>query len=130
MNNDNKFLDLLIQLRESNFNLNQEEIEKINIDFREFMVSYGSATPDNIQASNLLSIKQCQGLSNYNALQLCLTNHHIAVSDLLYRVESLDIPASISEIYPNLSQDEWNAVFRIAVLILTLFEGKSNNKNT
>ncbi len=49
-------------------------------------------------------------------------NKSIYVRDILNRMEELPIPSEIAEAYPELDEEEWSAIMRIALMIVTVFE--------
>lgn len=119
MDNKKDFINFLFGLTE----LKNGDAELLTESFRKMIVIYGSDTPDNLKSSELLSIKNNIGIGDtYNALKICLRRLDISVVDIMYEMEGSEIPDSIKEKYPELSHEEWTAVFRIVVLLLGLFE--------
>jgi hypothetical protein len=121
--NKKNFLEVLEKISIIDSKIKPKDLEMITTEFRNAMISYGSATPDNIDASEKLSIKSFRGIGcDYDSVGICLAKDNISIGDILYAVEGSEIPDFIKEKYPNLSYQEWVAIFRVVVLILGIFE--------
>ncbi len=88
---------------------------------REALLALGSETPDNLAAvarveAGLLIDEEAPGLG------LRLTASGLALSTVLNMLESSQMPADLAESLPQLTQSDYAAVLRVAVLVLSAFE--------
>jgi len=84
--------------------------------FSKCFLDYSSETPDNLACIENLTLTERDSL-----LGLSLKSGE-SVSDILNSAEGDSIPQQVQDVYPNLTQVQWDAVLRLSTIILTLFE--------
>jgi hypothetical protein len=99
-------------------------LEGLNTRLRETFLAMGSETPDNLDCMRHLEVgpitdgtslaRPCWGLR--------LAGTGEALSEVMNCAEGMDVPATVLERYPTVSQSEWDALFRFATMILSAFE--------
>jgi hypothetical protein len=99
-----------------------DDLGKVNEELRDAFLSYFSETPDNVDTAKYLALGQYE--EDHGAAQgLVLEGYNQPISTILWSAfgES-EVPKSVAEIYPSLTQEEWNQVIRIAQIVVSLFE--------
>lgn len=92
---------------------------------KKVLLDFGSETPDNLSAVKLVDVgafKYTQ-LEQNGGLRLAITQ--TALTDVLNALEGAPIPAQLKEAMPTLTQAEFDAVLRVAVLTLAAFENQA-----
>ncbi|MEZ6134657.1 MAG: hypothetical protein R3C53_07085 [Pirellulaceae bacterium] len=91
-------------------------------EFRAALLLYASESDDNKDCAQRLEIGRI--LSNYGRTDfgLKLQRTDIGISSVLCCAEGCPIPEQVSEIYPELTQAQWEACQRLATLVLSAFE--------
>jgi hypothetical protein len=89
---------------------------------RHELLWYGSATPDNREAARRLSVGEAENWGAHH-LGVTLASSGALASDVLNAAEGCPMPEGIAEWYPNLRQEDWDAVLRLATLTLLTLEG-------
>lgn len=86
-------------------------------------LEFGSATPDNQAAYDLIEFGTAENSDNPYVVSFGfkLKDKAIFVTDLLNELESLPMPESIKEKYVDLTEDEWQALMRVATMINNAF---------
>ncbi|MEV6711485.1 hypothetical protein AB0M48_05495 [Lentzea sp. NPDC051208] len=85
--------------------------------FKRALVEFGSETPDNLNSIEQLELDPARSA-------LVLRRHGIPISDLLHAAEDSDVPPSVREAFPLVTQAEWDAAMRLVTLILIALEPK------
>lgn len=89
-------------------------------------LAYGSETEDNLTAVARVGVSSVPMFGDRIVVGPALKEHAVLVSDVLNRAEESEIPEAVREGYPELSQTDWQAVMRLATLILTSFESSTS----
>jgi len=84
--------------------------------FSKCFLDYGSDTTDNLACIDRLTLGESDG-----SFSLILKSGEL-VSDILNTAEGCNIPQQVQDSYPNLTQEQWDAVLRLSTIVLTLFE--------
>lgn len=87
-------------------------------------LAFGSETDDNMNCFRHVEYGRvdngvCGPKRTYG---LKVKGKKILVADVIYLVENLKIPNEVGERYPDLTEDEWSAITRMATMILLAFE--------
>ncbi|HEY4024211.1 MAG TPA: hypothetical protein VGM75_36385 [Pseudonocardiaceae bacterium] len=90
---------------------------------RRELLWFGSSTPDNRDAAERLAVGEVRRWGG-RKLGITLARTGSLVSDVLNQAEGCPIPDSLAEAYPDLVQEEWDAVLRLAALVLLALEGE------
>ncbi|QDU79260.1 hypothetical protein Pla110_09660 [Polystyrenella longa] len=103
---------------------------------REALLLIGSHTEDNINASLQIEYgpylnkdhpdSESSGCTWYD---IKLKNSGIALVDILYELENMNIPDGIQQVYPQLTQNEWEASMRVSLLVLSMCGAIVSNSN-
>jgi len=112
MNLQKNLLQSLIAISE-----NSASSDKLLDKFSENFLNYASETPDNLDCLEQLKIVDGKFFG------LGLKSGEL-ISDILHIAEGSDIPPQVKKSYPNLSQNQWDAVLRLAMVILMIFEAE------
>jgi uncharacterized protein (DUF433 family) len=96
----------------------REENPRIDQEFKEALLSFGSATEDNTRCVEHVKV----GGSSNSGRGFSLRGSDIAVSDILHTVEGEPIPKVVVERFPGVTQEDWDAVLRLSTLLFILFE--------
>lgn len=115
--NRQQFLRTLIQ-----GNTDRQDPETKDQEFVCALMRFGSDTDDNAQCVDRVGIGCFQDAAGKWRIGPKLRNAEISVADLLNRVEGMPIPPQLTEEYPSVSQEDWDAVLRLAVLTLVACE--------
>lgn len=83
--------------------------------FKRALLDFGSETPDNLNCAEQLELDPSRSA-------LVLRKHGIPISDLLNVAEDSDVPPSVREAFPLVTQAEWDAAMRLVTLILIALE--------
>ena len=90
-------------------------------EFRKKLLLLGSETPDNIRATENLDIDFVEFNKAVFEIGLVTAKSRYLISDVLHRCEGIPIPKKIKKSFPELTQDEWDACFRVVTLAFTGF---------
>ena len=115
-----RFASLLCELAQSDDNSRQAKGRELMQAFLEF----GSATDDNMNCYSHIEYGSvppgaCNPKETYG---LKLKGKDILISDVVHLLEGLDLPDRIKKDFPNITENEWAAVTRMATMILIAFE--------
>ena len=84
------------------------------------MLEYGSETPSNLEAAELVFVamhEEQPGVAPQPEITVDREGK-IAVSDILYYAQGVRIPDELAECLPGVTQEQWDAAMRFAVLAL------------
>lgn len=89
--------------------------------FREALLLFGSETDDNKDCAERLEIGTIPSNIGYTKFGLKLRDTDMGIGNILWHAEGCPIPEQVSEIYPELTQSQWEACQRVVTLLLNLF---------
>ena len=92
--------------------------------FREAFLAYGSETPDNVRAADLVSVKKFNRKCDFIFGGLALSKLGQSLSAILNQAEGCKIPKQVLAAYPEMKQAEWDATLRLATMALSVFESE------
>jgi hypothetical protein len=98
------------------------DIKALEAELASTWLAYGSETEDNMSAVARVGVRSVPMFGDRIIVGPTLKEPAVLVSDVLNRAEEADIPEAVREGFPELSQADWQAVMRLATLILTAFE--------
>lgn len=114
-----RFLDAMIAVSGPDAGTDQERAKKLAFE----LFWFASYTPDNRSAAERLGVHEVRRWgARYRAIAVARTGW--LISDVLNYAEGGAIPEKVLEAYPELTQQEWDAVVRLATLALVAFEGE------
>jgi len=90
--------------------------------FRESFSAYGSRTDDNLEAIDRTDVGRLRDSRPAFVAGLRNSRTGYSISAILNTLEGDPIPDSIRSAMPELTQEDYDAALRIAVLCLTTFE--------
>jgi len=111
--NEDKFLSEFIRLRKR-----KERLPLVNKIFKEALFSYGSETEENISCIEEIEYREITERDGRISRGLFLRSSGFSLPDVLNFAENTPIPDRVSEEFPDLTQKEWDAIIRLAVLVL------------
>ena len=87
-------------------------------------LAFGSETDDNMNCFRHVEYGPVDNLVyRPNPIYgLKLKGKKILISDVIHSVGDLKLPTEIAEEYPDLTEDEWSAITRMATMVLLAFE--------
>lgn len=96
--------------------------------FQRALLDHGSETPDNLDATKRIDVGplEVDRLSHLQGFRIATTGD--SVTSILNRIEGSAMPDDLQEAFPNLSQEDYDAALRVAVLCLTAFESNVSRK--
>jgi hypothetical protein len=92
--------------------------------FHEAFLAYGSETPDNVNAADLVSVKKFNSKHDFTFGGLALSKLGESLSAILNQAEGCKIPKQVLAAYPEMKQAEWDAALRLATMALKVFESE------
>lgn len=124
MKHDN--LDLAMALcRLMTQDIEVHDILELDTELRRAFLSYGSETPENVQASEHIeygTVRRLEYGRDQQLLGIMIKNKQILLSDLAGALECMDMPDAIAEEFPELTQAEWHSFTRYMSMILSTLE--------
>ena len=113
---DNVFIEKLVETISAD-NLSASWPERSSRLMQAFL-DYGSETEDNLNGFNHIEYGPVPVLEGRSPeLGFKIKGEAIFVSDILNRIEDMEIPPYIKEHFPDLTDDEWSAATRIATMV-------------
>ena len=92
----------------------------------EAFLEFGSQTEDSLNCYNHIEYGLVPGFRcRRSAYGLKLKGKDVPISDVIHAVEDLRLPNEIKEQFPNLTSEEWDAVTRMATMILIALESEA-----
>ena len=95
---------------------------------RQAIVMLGLGTPDNRTAVDLVAYCSTEGRERADApdtfpsAALRLTTKDVCLTSVLHAMEGSDIHPNVRTAFPGITQDEWDAMMRVILMILTSIE--------
>lgn len=102
----------------------KDDLAAADLAFREAFLAYGSETPDNVNAADLVSVKKFNSKHDFTFGGLALSKLGESLSAILNQAEGGEIPKQVIAAYPEMKQAEWDATLRLATMALIVFESK------
>ncbi|WEB39596.1 hypothetical protein MOV08_10145 [Streptomyces yunnanensis] len=96
--------------------------DELTAQLRTTLLDFASETPDNQEAAQhvaVLPIEQPQPV-----MRMCLSPSGFSVAQVLLSADGCPLPDCVLDKFPDLNQDEWNAVIQVSGLALLAFEAE------
>ncbi|WP_260638426.1 hypothetical protein [Streptomyces angustmyceticus] len=93
--------------------------DELTAQLRSALLSFASETPDNKDAAQLVAVLQT---GEFQQRRLCLSRSGVAFAQVVLSAGDCPVPSCVREEFPDLTQDEWNAVIHVTGLTLMAFE--------
>ncbi|MYT29285.1 MULTISPECIES: hypothetical protein [unclassified Streptomyces] len=96
--------------------------DELTTQLRTTLLDFASETPDNQEAAQhvaVLPIEQPQP-----AMRICLSPSGSSLAQVLLSADGCPVPDCVLDEFPDLNQDEWNAVIQVSGLALLAFEAE------
>lgn len=118
-NKDTGLLDFLLSFNETT--LSPENLKLFNEQLAHVFFATGSETEDNVACMEHIEYNHIKNVVNdYYGLKIIEKN--ISIIDVLACLEDNPMPMFIKKRFTNLTQTEWESVFRMAIMIFISLE--------
>lgn len=103
------------------------DLEKLSDDLMRSFLDFGFETPDNLNCYDHIEVgwihdRQFGPRSVYG---LKLRDETVLVSDIIHLIEDMDLPDSVKDYYPELTENQWSAILRMATMVLLALERRT-----
>ncbi|MFC5252140.1 hypothetical protein [Streptomyces nigrescens] len=99
--------------------------DELTARLRTTLLAFASETPDNQEAAHHIAVLSTA--PPQPAIRLCLSRSGLSLGQVLLSADGCPVPGSVLEEFPDLNQDEWNAVMHVTGLVLSAFETEPAN---
>ena len=99
-----------------------DNVDEINGQLRDALLSYGSATPDNTNCVEHVQVGHVPHPGLGSVTGLVTVHSRALLSDVCNALEDLELPEALRHVLPSLSGAEWRACTRMVTMILTALE--------
>ncbi|MFF8788570.1 hypothetical protein [Streptomyces sp. NPDC015125] len=99
--------------------------DDITAQLRTTLLDFASETPDNKDAVQHIAVQHIAVRHTeqpWQGARLCLGRSGFAFTQVLLSAEGCSVPSCVRDAFPDLTQDEWNAVIQVTGLVLLAFE--------
>lgn len=124
----NIFVKKLMEICNNN-QISDLNIDLIGEDLMKDFLRHASETPDNINCFNHISYGKSSKMysegSFIDKYGFKLKDKDLLVSTIVYRIEELlseKIPSKIKKSFPEINQEDWDAILRLMVIVFNSFE--------
>ncbi|WP_407287417.1 hypothetical protein [Streptomyces sp. BP-8] len=90
---------------------------------RTSLLEFASETPDNKDAAQRIAVLRTG--KRQQESRLCVSRSGVAFARVVLSADGCPVPSCVREEFPDLTQDEWDAVVQVTGLTLLAFEGES-----
>jgi hypothetical protein len=94
----------------------------IDAEFVASLLAFGSETEDNMSCVERVGIRRIPGGYGSQVIGLAMRSRDTMVAEILNAAEGSEVPATVLEALPGLEQADWDAVLRLATMILVSLE--------
>lgn len=94
-------------------------LSALESEFAATLLAFGSETEDNIDCVDRIGVREQSDHHHGRVVGLALKTNNVLVSEILNVAEGSQLPADVREHFPELEQEDWDAVLRLATLILS-----------
>lgn len=112
-----KFRDALFSIATSS-----GDDESLTAQLRRALLEFGSETDDNVDATSRVEVGPFAASAHLKYRGIRLTRTQIALSAVVNSAEGCSVPRQVRGFFPDLQQKEWDAVLRVACLVLLSLE--------
>ena len=96
----------------------------LTIRLRHALLEFGSNTDDNVNAASRVEVGPIDVATSLKGQGMRLTGTNIALTSVVNAAEGSPVPQQVRKYFPNIKQEEWDAVLRVACLVLLSFEAQ------
>ncbi|MCW7989487.1 hypothetical protein XF35_30670 [Streptomyces platensis subsp. clarensis] len=96
--------------------------DELTTQLRTALLNFASETPDNKDAAQRIAVLHTG--EPRQAPRLCLSRSGLAFAKVVLSAGGCPVPSCVLEEFPDLTQDEWNAVIHVTGLTLLAFEAE------
>ena len=97
-------------------------------EFRRALLDHGSETPDNLDAAQKIDVGSLEEGRPCHLRGFRIARTGDSVTSILNHIEGTTMPADLQDAFPKLTQEDYDAAIRVAVLCLTAFESNTSPK--
>ncbi|UKY51800.1 hypothetical protein [Streptomyces inhibens] len=95
--------------------------DELTAQLRTTLLDFASETPDNQDAAQHLAVRRT---GQQPGARVCLSRSGFAFAQVLLSADGCPVPGCVLDAFPELTQDEWNAVIQVTGLSLLAFEAE------
>ncbi|WP_328687442.1 hypothetical protein OG879_10675 [Streptomyces caniferus] len=96
--------------------------DELTAQLRTALLNFASETPDNMEAAQRIAVLHTG--EPQQGPRLCLSRSGLAFANVVMSAGGCPVPSCVLEEFPDLTQDEWNAVIHVTGLTLMAFEAE------
>ncbi|AJC53664.1 hypothetical protein [Streptomyces sp. 769] len=96
--------------------------DELTTQLRTTLLDFASETPDNEEAAQHIAVLPTE--QPQPAMRMCLSRSTISLAQVLLSADGCPVPGCVLDEFPDLNQDEWNAVIQVTGLTLLAFEAE------
>ncbi|MBM4796083.1 hypothetical protein HXP44_29620 [Streptomyces sioyaensis] len=93
--------------------------DELTAQLRTALLNFASETPDNKDAAQRIAVLHT---GDGQGPRLCLSRSGLAFAKVVLSADGCPVPSCVLEEFPDLTQDEWNAVIHVTGMTLMAFE--------
>jgi hypothetical protein len=126
MNTKRAFRDAILAVTNCPGNASDAEIDTLDKQFRDAFLLFGSQTDDNVSCTENVQVGFVDdGTSKRRpVVGLRLAKNHRSLSTVLNSAEGCPVPAQLLADCPDMTQAQWDAVLRMATMLILALEGE------
>ncbi|MGX1762354.1 hypothetical protein ACWIG5_36575 [Streptomyces lydicus] len=96
--------------------------DELTAQLRTALLNFASETPDNKDAAQRIAVLYTG--ESQQGPRLCLSRSGVAFAQVVLSADGCSVPSCVLERFPDLTEDEWNAVIQVTGLTLMAFEAE------
>ena len=96
----------------------------LTVRLRRALLDFGSETDDNVDAASRIDVGPFAATTSRKRQGMRLAGTHIALASVVNAAEGSPVPQQVRDYFPDIQQAEWDAVLRVACLVLLSFEAQ------
>ena len=113
-----KFRDALLSIAASA----GDDESVLTVRLRRALLDFGSETDDNVNAASRIEVGPVAATTCRKGQGMRLAGTDIGLASVVNVAEGCPVPQQVREYFPEIQQAEWDAVLRVACLVLLSFE--------
>lgn len=101
------------------------DIDQVDTRDREFvraLLDFGSETEDNTECVERVGLARLPQLHGGGQAGFALRRSRIPVADVLNAAEGTPVPDQVTAEFPEVTQEDWDAILRLATLVLVAYQ--------
>lgn len=99
----------------------------LTVRLRRALLELGSNTDENVNAASRVEVGPIAVATSRTALSMRLTGTNISLADVVNTAEGSPVPPRVREYFPDIKQEDWDAVLRVVCLVLISFQAEDIN---